>query len=36
LKLEETREKNEKKWIQELEEAYNKELVEAGKQIIVS
>ncbi len=34
-KLEEVREKNEKKSMQELEAAYNKELEDAGKGIIV-
>jgi hypothetical protein len=35
-KLEEKREKNERKWMQELEQTYNKELQEAGKQIMVN
>ena len=35
-KLEEKREKNEKKWMQELEDSYNKELIDAGKAILVS
>jgi hypothetical protein len=34
-KLEETRERNEKKWMQELEEAFNQELQSAGKNIAV-
>ena len=36
LDLENKREKNEKTWIQDLEAAYNSELVNASKEIMVT
>jgi hypothetical protein len=34
-KMEETREKNERQWMQDLETAYNQELLDAGAKIVV-